>query len=95
MTAAGGATCELRCPGCTESGVFPVGAAVTCPACGADFWAVANQDTGQAFGKAPPAPGALASAWGVVAAAGVLAALLALLAAEVAGVIWLGRAVLG
>ena len=85
-------TVRTRCPGCAETQEGPVGAATRCPSCSADFWLVANADTGAPFGAVTePPPGWALTLWSVVAAAGVLVAFLTLIAIEIYGVVWLIR----
>jgi len=77
----------VTCPRCAAPSELAPGASATC-GCGADFWAVPGRDAGEPFtGVIHDRAGALAVVWSMVAAGGVLAALLGILAAEVWGVV--------
>jgi hypothetical protein len=79
------------CPNCGAAADLPAGASITC-GCGTDFWQVPGAEAGAPFtGIAHDRAGPLAALWTMVAAGGVLAALLGILAAEAWGVVWLLR----
>ena len=76
---------QSACPACGRAAEVESGSAVRCAGCDADYWAIAGQARGERFtGDATVPEGSLAAAWAVTAAVGVLVALLALVAAEVA-----------
>ena len=75
------------CPKCEKPAELPEGASRSCARCKTDFWGVPGEAQGEAFtGALQDQAGTLAVAWTVIAAVGVLAALLGILAAEVWGV---------
>ncbi|MHC5019845.1 MAG: hypothetical protein ACYTGX_06975 [Planctomycetota bacterium] len=79
------------CPSCGAAADLPAGGSTTC-GCGTDFWQVPGAATGEAFtGIANDRAGTLTALWTMVAAGGVLAALLGILAAEAWGVAWIVR----
>lgn len=76
------------CPACADAAHGPPGGSVRCPQCATDYWVPATGGTGEAFtGVLSDRAGAGATLWSAVAATGVLAALLGILAAEVWGVL--------